>query len=281
MSKSSKNWFLAKGDSIDLKDIDPGYTGDYHSKEDTESEKAELTEIFEKLQPKLFASGKKSVLFVFQGMDCSGKDGVINKVFSISNPAGIHIHSFKAPTTEERNHDYLWRAHQHVAGYGYISAFNRSYYEDVLITRVHGQIDDPTAKQRFKQINHFEKMLEENGVRVVKIFLHISKEFQLKKLIDRVEKPHKNWKFDKGDLQERKYWDDYQKCYEDVFKHCASDDHPWHIIPADNRWYRDLAVLQIVVRTLQEMDLSYPDPIPELQEHLPDMYAELEKLKKK
>ncbi|WP_322904276.1 PPK2 family polyphosphate kinase [Paenibacillus campi] len=280
MSKH-KNWVLAAGDSIHLKDIDPKHTGKYKNKADIEPEKAQLAAIFEDLQPKLFASKKHAVLFVFQGMDCSGKDGVINKVFSISNPAGIHTYSFKAPTSEELSHDYLWRAHQHVPAHGYIATFNRSYYEDVLITRVHGQVSDEQAHTRFRQINDFERMLEENGVRVVKIFLHISKRFQLEKLIDRVEKPHKNWKFDEGDLQERQYWDQYQQCYEDLFKHCATEQHPWHIVPADHRWYRDLAVLQIVTETLAEMNLSYPDPIPELQEHLPAMVAELEKLKKK
>ncbi|MEW4369494.1 PPK2 family polyphosphate kinase [Paenibacillus kandeliae] len=281
MSKSHDNWVLASGDSISLKDIDPQDTGKYKSREDTQAEREQLSAIFEDLQPKLFAGKEKSVLFVFQGMDCSGKDGVINKVFSICNPAGIDVYSFKAPTPEELNHDYLWRAHQHVPGYGYLAAFNRSYYEDVLITRVHGQVSDKKAKQRFKQINHFEKMLEQNNVRVVKIFLHISKQFQLEKLIDRIEKPHKNWKFDESDLHERQYWDKYQECYEDLFKHCATEKNPWHIVPADHRWYRDLAVLQIVVNTLEELNLSNPSPIPALKEHLPDMYAELEKIKKK
>ncbi len=280
MSKH-KNWVLAAGDSIRLKDIDPKDTGKYKNKADAEQEKTELSAVFEDLQPKLFASKKKAVLFVFQGMDCSGKDGVINKVFSISNPAGVHTYSFKAPTQEELSHDYLWRAHQHVPSYGYIATFNRSYYEDVLITRVHGQVSDEQAHARFRQINDFEQMLEENDVHIVKIFLHISKRFQLEKLIDRIEKPHKNWKFDESDLHERQYWDQYQKCYEDLFKHCATEKHPWHIVPADHRWYRDLAVLQIVTETLEEMGLSYPDPMPELKEHLPDMYAELKKLKKK
>lgn len=278
MSKQKVNWFLASGDSIQLKDIDPKYTAHYKTKEDTLEEKEELSNTFEKLQPKLFTNKKKAVLFVFQGMDCSGKDGVINKVFSISNPAGIQTHSFKSPTAEELNHDYLWRAHQKVPGFGYIATFNRSHYEDVLITRVHKQIDDKKAHERFDQINNFEQMLEENGVKVVKIFLHISKQFQLEKIIDRIEKPHKNWKFDESDLQERKSWDDYQKYYEDVFKHCATKQHPWHIVPADHRWYRDLAVLQIVTETLEELDLSYPDPIPELRERLPELYEELKKL---
>lgn len=280
MSKQSSNWVLATGDKIDLKKIDPKNTGEYTSKEDTEKETKKLMKRFEKLQDKLFSSKKKSLLFIFQGMDCSGKDGVINKVFSISHPQGVQTHSFKTPTREEMDHDFLWRAHKLVSGVGYITAFNRSYYEDVLITRVHKLISDKKAQQRFKQIRHFEEMLEDNGVKVVKIFLHISKEFQLEKLIARIENPKKNWKFDESDLLERKSWDDYQAYYEDVFANASTKDHPWHIVSADNRWYRDLAVLQIVVRTLEDLDLSYPDPNPKLQDHLPDMYAEREKLLK-
>ncbi len=268
---------LCTGDKVHLNRIDTDYDeNERPDASDIEAKKKKLNKKLEHLQEKLFASRSHAVLFVFQGMDCSGKDGTINHVFSEVNPQGVQTHSFKAPTDEELAHDYLWRAHRHVPGLGYISAFNRSYYEDVLISRVHGTIDDDKAHQRFEQINHFEKMLAENGITVVKIFLHISKRFQLEKLIARIENPHKNWKFDPSDLAERKHWDRYQECYEDVMTECASKKLPWHIVPADDRSMRDLAVLQIAVDTLESLELEFPPPVPELQDLLPKLHAEQE-----
>ncbi|NGZ75408.1 PPK2 family polyphosphate kinase [Saccharibacillus alkalitolerans] len=268
---------VCKGDKVRLDRIATSYGPEERPDEsEIKNKKKKLNRKLEHLQEKLFASRSRAVLFVFQGMDCSGKDGTINHVFSEVNPQGVLTHSFKAPTDEELNHDYLWRAHRHVPELGYIGAFNRSYYEDVLITRVHGTIEDGKARKRFGQINDFEKMLTENGVTVVKIFLHISKKFQLDKLTARIENPHKNWKFDPSDLAERKHWDKYQACYEDVLTECASEKLPWHVVPADDRSMRDLAVLQIAVDTLEKLDLSFPPPVPELQNLLPQLHEERE-----
>lgn len=269
---------LCTGEKVRLDQIATSYpTEDRPDADEIASKKKKLNRKLEHLQEKLFASRSHAVLFVFQGMDCSGKDGTINHVFSEVNPQGVLTHSFKAPTDEELEHDYLWRAHRHVPGRGYIAAFNRSYYEDVLITRVHGTIDHKTAKKRFAQINDFENMLMENGIVVVKIFLHISKRFQLDKLIARIENPNKNWKFDPSDLAERKHWDSYQDCYEDVLTECASSDLPWHVVPADDRAMRDLAVLRIAVDTLEKLSLEFPPPVPELQKLLPELYEERDK----
>jgi len=269
---------LCTGEKVRLDQIATAYPAEDRPDEtEIAHKKKKLNRKLEHLQEKLFASRSHAVLFVFQGMDCSGKDGTINHVFSEVNPQGVLTHSFKAPTDEELEHDYLWRAHRHVPGRGYIAAFNRSYYEDVLITRVHGTIEDKKAKKRFAQINDFENMLAENGIVVVKIFLHISKGFQLDKLIARIENPNKNWKFDPSDLAERKHWDKYQACYEDVLTECASSDLPWHVVPADDRAMRDLAVLRIAVDTLEKLDLEFPPPVPELQNLLPELYDERDK----
>ena len=269
---------LCTGDKVRLDRLPTAYTlSERPGDKEIDAKKKKLGRKLEQLQERLFASRSQAVLFVFQGMDCSGKDGTINRVFSQVNPQGVLIHSFKAPTDEERSHDYLWRAHRFVPGMGYMGAFNRSYYEDVLISRVHGMIEDEEAGRRFSQINDFEKMLTDNRVTVVKIFLHISKKFQLDKLIARIENPHKNWKFDPSDLAERKHWDRYQSCYEDVLTQCASKKRPWHVVAADDRALRDLAVLQIAVDTLESLDLDFPPPVPELQKLLPDLYQEREK----
>jgi len=243
--------------------IDPKNTGSLHSKEEVEAETAKLKEEFHKLQEKLVAVKDKAILFIFQGMDCSGKDGVIKNVFSGLNPQGASAYSFKTPTEEEKLHDFLWRAHNKVPALGHIATFNRSYYEDVLITRVHGMVSDKEARHRFKHINHFESLLEDSNVHVVKIFLHISKEFQLEKLKSRIEDPTKNWKFDPSDLEERKFWKKYWTYYEEVFEKCSKTS-PWHIVPSDNRWYRDYAVLKIVVDSMRSLKLRDPEPNPEL-----------------
>ncbi|WJH37302.1 polyphosphate kinase 2 family protein [Paenibacillus sp. CC-CFT747] len=232
------------------------------------------------MQEKLYAGKEKAVLFLFQGMDTSGKDGVIRKAFAGVNPQGFRVHSFKAPTAEEAAHDFLWRAHQLIPARGYMAAFNRSYYEDVLITRVHGQVSDAEAKRRLKHIRHFEELLADSGVVLVKIFLHISKEFQLEKLKDRIVNPEKNWKFDPNDLVERKSWEAYQRCYEEVFENSGTPDAPWHLVPADNRKYRDWAVLRIAVEKLEGMNLNFPAPYPELQKFLPEIEREQKTPKK-
>jgi PPK2 family polyphosphate:nucleotide phosphotransferase len=212
------------------------------------------------LQTVLYAEQKHKILIVLQAMDTGGKDGVIRKVFSGINPQGVRIASFKAPTPPELAHDYLWRVHNQVPAKGELVVFNRSHYEDVLITRVHGWIDDATAKRRFRQINNFEAMLVEEGMTILKFFLHISKDEQKQRLQDRLDDPAKTWKFNIGDLAEREKWDDYQRVYEDAVNQTSSPHAPWHIVPADRKWIRDLYVSSVLVKTLEDLKMAYPKP---------------------
>lgn len=244
--------------AVSLKTFDPGDTDGLENKEQVEAELEALRERLQEQQEKLYASRSNGVLIVFQGMDCSGKDGTVKKVLSALNPQGFRAESFKTPTDEEAAHDFLWRAHRLVPQKGYIASFNRSYYEDVLITRVHGLIDGKEAKRRLEHIKNFEKQLADSGVLIIKIFLHISKAFQLEKLRDRLANPDKLWKFDPNDLKERQHWDEYVRAYEDVFEATGTKRNPWHIVPADKRWYRDYRVLQIITEAIEGLNLSYP-----------------------
>lgn len=247
---------------VSLSEFDPRDTGGIENKEQVEAENEALRERLQEEQEKLYASRSHGVLIVFQGMDCSGKDGTVKKVLSALNPQGYRAESFKTPTAEEAAHDFLWRTHERVPQKGYIASFNRSYYEEVLITRVHGLIDDKETKRRLEHIKNFEKLLADSGVLVIKIFLHISKAFQLDKLRDRLADPDKLWKFDPNDLKERQHWDAYARAYEDVFEATGTKRNPWHIVPADNRWYRDYRVLQIIVEAFASLNLAYPQIDP-------------------
>lgn len=219
---------------------------------------AELNAQLVELQQALYAEHKHKVLVVLQAMDTGGKDGVIRKVFSGVNPIGIHVASFKAPTPAELDHDYLWRVHKRVPAKGELVVFNRSHYEDVLITRVEGWIDDRTAKRRFRQINDFEAMLVEEGTIILKFFLHISKDEQKQRLQERLDDDAKNWKFNPGDLVAREKWDDYQRVYEEAINATSSPHAPWYIVPADRNWVRDLYVCSVLVSTLSGLKMQYP-----------------------
>lgn len=215
-------------------------------------------------QAMLYASQSKKILIVLQGMDTSGKDGTINGVFGSVNPVGIGVVSYKAPSTLESQHDYLWRIHQQVPKQGELVVFNRSHYEDVLITRVHGWIGAAECKRRYAQINDFERMLSETGTVILKFFLHISRDEQRARLQERVDDPSKHWKFDAQDLKEREYWDDYQKAYAQAIAATDADHAPWYVIPADSKTHRNLAIANIVLETLQDMKLTYPPAKDEL-----------------
>jgi len=263
-----KNYIWPRGKKKKLSQYDPEDTGLAASKEEAAEAVEKLKEELQQLQDMLFAQKKYSMLIVFQGMDCSGKDGVIKKVLSGVNPQGFKAISFKKPTLDEAAHDFLWRTHKEVPARGYITAFNRSYYEDVLITRVHEQIDDEEAEQRFKHIKHFEKLLSDHNTVVIKLFLHISKDFQISKIEQRLKDPSKTWKFDPNDLLERNFWDSYEKVYEDVFNNCSFKHAPWHIIPSNHRWYRDYLVLSIIVDELRKLPLEYPEPDAQVKERI-------------
>lgn len=217
----------------------------------------ENIKVIEELQNKLLAQGKYSILLILQGMDASGKDGAVREVFKKVTPSGIKVHSFKKPTNLEFAHDFLWRVHQQVPEKGMIQVFNRSHYEDVLIQRVHHWIDDETAHKRFNHINNFESLLEDSGTKIIKVFLHTSKEEQLIQLNERKTDPTKHWKHNRGDFEERKHWDSYMKAYEDVFYHCGAHI-PWNIVPADENWFKEFLISKIVREKLESLDLFYP-----------------------
>lgn len=227
------------------------------NKEKTKELTAALLEELDPLQNLFFATHQKALLIVVQGMDASGKDGLIKNVFGAFNPMGIRVISFKKPTEEEMAHDFLWRIHANTPQKGMIQVFNRSHYEDILIQRVHKWIDEPTAKARMKQINNFEEMLEKNGTAILKFYLHISHEEQLERLQERKELPEKNWKYNPQDLEESKLWDAYMDCYEDALNNCSADI-PWEIIPADQNWYKEYLVASKVVGFLKSLKMSYP-----------------------
>ncbi|MDR3600602.1 MAG: polyphosphate kinase 2 family protein [Desulfosporosinus sp.] len=252
-----KQFTISSSKKIDLNDFCPTDT-DKLDKKDIQDKYLELQEKFIELQEVFYASKKFSLLIILQGMDCSGKDGTVKKALAGVNPNGFVVQSFKQPTLLESEHDYLWRAHKETPIKGNITVFNRSYYEDVLVTRVHKMINDPIALARFKEITEFEKYLVSNGTIILKFFLHISKEFQQKKLLSRLETPEKHWKFSMADLAERKFWDKYQQCYADVLSNCSTEQAPWYVVPADHRWFRDYFILQRIVTTLEDLKLGYP-----------------------
>jgi PPK2 family polyphosphate:nucleotide phosphotransferase len=210
------------------------------------------------LQYLLHAEKRRSVLIVLQAMDAGGKDGTIRHVMSGLNPQGCHVKSFKVPTEEELAHDYLWRIHRAVPGKGEIGIFNRSHYGDVLVVRVHNLVPKRVWSKRYDQINAFEHILAENGVTILKFFLHISKDEQKKRLQERLDDSDKHWKVSASDFEERKYWDDYTKAYEDALSQCSTPWAPWYIIPANRKWFRNLAVADILVSTLEDLDMRFP-----------------------
>ncbi len=212
------------------------------------------------LQYLLYAEGRRSVLVVLQAIDAGGKDGTIQHVMSSMNPQGVTVTPFKVPEGEERRHDYLWRVHRAVPQYGNIGIFNRSHYEDVLVVRVHDLVPKAQWSKRYDQINDFERMLSENGVKIVKFLLYISKDEQAKRFRQRLEDPGKNWKFSMDDVKESEFWDDYIAAYDEILQRCSTEYAPWYVIPSNRKWFRNLAVSQILVQTLDSMDLKYPKP---------------------
>jgi PPK2 family polyphosphate:nucleotide phosphotransferase len=247
---------------VALSDYDPGYAGGYKSKGETKDELERNGERLRELQDVLWAEGKHALLIVLQAMDAGGKDGTIEQVMHGVNPQGCHVTSFKVPTEEELDHDYLWRVHKATPRRGYIGIFNRSHYEDVLVVRVHSLVPEAVWQQRYEQINQFEKLLADTGTTILKFFLHISKEEQKERFEARLGDPRKNWKFSMGDVKERGHWDDYMRAYEDALNRCSTPWAPWHVIPANHKWYRNLAVSQIVIGALEKLDMHYPPPLP-------------------
>jgi PPK2 family polyphosphate:nucleotide phosphotransferase len=242
-----------------LADIDPDDTPDAPGDEAaTEAASEQLNEKLASLQERLYAESTRALLVVLQAMDTGGKDGAIKHVFRGVNPVGVHVASFKAPTPNELAHDYLWRVHAKTPGKGEIVIFNRSHYESVLVERVHDLVPESTWKKRYDQINAFEKLLVAEGTTVVKFFFHISKDEQRERLLARLDDKQKRWKFNPDDLAERKLWDDYMTAYEDAINKTDTKHAPWHIVPANHKWYRNFAVSKVLVDTLEALDPQFP-----------------------
>jgi PPK2 family polyphosphate:nucleotide phosphotransferase len=250
---------IEPGTKVDFDKFDPSDTSGFEGKKEDEPEESErLKEKLRQLQEVLWAEHKRKILIVLQAMDTAGKDGVIRRVFDGVNPQGVRVAHFGLPTPEEHDHDFLWRAHKEVPGSGLMTIFNRSHYEGVLIERVHKLISEETEQQRYKEINHFEKLLSEDDTTVLKFYLHISKDEQKKRLQARLDDPSKHWKFSVNDLPERKLWEDYMEVYENTLSQTSTEWAPWYIIPSNHKWFRDLLVSHIIVRAMEKLDLQYP-----------------------
>jgi PPK2 family polyphosphate:nucleotide phosphotransferase len=257
--------------SFRLKDVDPGNTLDFNAEDKDRAKEALQTGIqaLAELQDKLYAQDRWSILLVFQAMDAAGKDGTIKHVMSGVNPQGCEVSSFKAPTSEDLDHDFLWRCQKRLPERGRIGIFNRSYYEETLVVRVHpeflaGQklpkrcVTKHIWKERFHDIRSFERYLVRNGTLVLKFFLHVSKKEQQKRFLERIELPEKNWKFSSADMKERGFWDDYQKAYEETIRETATKEAPWYVVPADNKWFTRVVVAAAVIDAMASLDLHYP-----------------------
>lgn len=251
---------IAPGSSVKLAEHNPAYVAPgLTEKVGKKILKANRKEIV-KLQEKLYAEDRHSVLLVLQAMDTGGKDSTLREVTKGINPQGTRIYGFKAPSKKELSRDFLWRVHNEVPSKGHIGIFNRSHYEDVLIVRVHGWASPEEIDARYEHINNFESLLHDTGTRVVKVMLNISKDYQLERLRRRLDRPDKHWKFNPADLKERALWDDYMSAYESALGRCSTTNAPWYVVPAENRWYRNAVVSQILRDTLKELDPKYPEP---------------------
>lgn len=249
---------IAPGSRVSFHDQDAEDTGDYKSQEEVADQVAKLKRKLDVLQERLYAERRRAVLVVLQGIDTAGKDGTIRQVMSGVNPQGCVVTSFKAPTSLEKEHDFLWRVHASCPAHGYIGIFNRSHYEDVLITRVHGWVTDAEAERRLDQIRAFEELLTGAGTRILKFFLHISKEEQKRRLLARLDDQDKRWKFNPDDLKERGLWKAYQKASERALSATSTEAAPWFVVPANHKWYRNLVVADRLVHALEDMDPRPP-----------------------
>ena len=269
--KFARPYCVGDGQKFRLKDYDPDDTGDLKKEDKARAQEALSTGVgaIAALQDKLYAQDRWSVLLIFQAMDAAGKDGAIKHVMSGINPQGCQVASFKTPSSEELDHDYMWRCQKHLPERGRIGIFNRSYYEETLVVRVHPELLDkqriPSVligkdiwKERFKDIRAFERYLHNNGTIVRKFFLNVSRKEQKKRFLDRIENPEKNWKFSAADAQERGHWKDYMAAYEDMIRNTSTEESPWYVVPADNKWFTRIVVAAAVIEALASLDLNYP-----------------------
>jgi len=257
-------YLVAPGKKVKLSKRPTADTGRFRDKAAAAGPTQKNLQRLDELQEELYAESKRALLVVFQAMDAGGKDGAIEHVFSGVNPQGCSVTSFKAPTHIEAAHDFLWRHHDAAPRKGMIGIHNRSHYEAVLIERVHDLVPKSVWQRRYDRINEFERLLVDEGTTILKFFLHISKAEQKRRLEKRLNDPHKNWKFNPGDLKERDRWNDYQQAYQDAIEKCSTEHAPWFIVPADHKWYRNWVISDVIVRTLASLKMKYPPPLPGL-----------------
>jgi PPK2 family polyphosphate:nucleotide phosphotransferase len=261
-----KKFRAEPGARVKLNKIDPDYKGKQVSKKSAESAIEKHCGKLESLQQTLYAEKKHSLLVVVQALDAGGKDGTINHVMGVLNPQGTKVTSFKEPNAQELAHDFLWRVHPHAPARGWIGIFNRSHYEDVLISRVHHLVPKDVVAERYESINDFERLLrKQNDTHIVKFFLHISRDEQLRRFNERLDDPARNWKISESDYKEREFWDDYMSAYEEVFERTSKKNSPWYIIPSNHKWFRNLAVSQILTATMEELGMTMPKPTVDLE----------------
>lgn len=293
-----KKYKFNEKNEFNINSFDTSDKGEFNSREDAVEEFVSNLKKINELQQKLYAERKESVIFVFQAMDAAGKDGCIRTVFSTLSPHGVKEFCFKAPSSEELSHDYLWRFWSALPAKGNISIFNRSYYEDVLVGKVHKLYENQIVpdrlkgidviQKRYREINEFERYLYNNGTRIVKIFLNVSKDEQAKRFISRIETPRKNWKVSENDIKEREYWNDYQEAFETMINNTSSKKSPWYVVPADHKWYARLIVSRIVIETLEEINPQFPvisekemENVIAYKETLKESIKDKEKIKEK
>ncbi len=263
--KTLERFKVAPGSKVKLKKIDPAFTDGHKSHKSAAREIADDQQKLRELQDLLYAEHSHSLLICLQALDTGGKDGVINHVLGAMNPQGCRVAAFKQPSALETAHDFLWRAHKAAPARGEVVIFNRSHYEDVLVVRVHNLVPKAIWSQRYDEINNFEQNLAANGTQILKFFLHISKEAQLKRFKERLDDPSKQWKISEADYKERGFWDDYTAAYEETLSQCSTKHAPWFIIPADHKWFRNLAIARIVVEHLESLHMQYPKPTVDLK----------------
>jgi len=259
------------GSRVKLKDIDPAFKDGYESHEAAEEEIAQFQKRLRELQELLYAQQRLSLLICLQAVDTGGKDGTISHVLGAMNPQGCRVAAFRQPSAEELAHDFLWRAHRAAPGRGEVVIFNRTYYEDLLIVRVHNLVPKEIWSRRYDLINAFESGLVDHDTHILKFYLHISKDEQLKRFAERLDDPSKQWKVSEADYKERPFWDNYVSAYEDVLSRCSTELAPWFVIPANHKWFRNLAVARIVVEHLEKLDMKYPKPTVDI-EHIRHEY---------
>jgi PPK2 family polyphosphate:nucleotide phosphotransferase len=265
MTKYCKKFLAAPGKRFKIHKADPGFTDPDVDKDEGRKALEANRERIADGHMRLYAEKRQSLLIVLQGLDTAGKDSIVSHILRSVNPLGCRVSNFKQPSAEEAAHDFLWRAHRVTPDRGAIAVFNRSHYEGVLVERVHGFIDKKELKQRYRQINDFERLLAETGTTIVKFFLNISKGEQLSRFEERLDNPAKQWKISEADYKERDYWDDYMKAYEEMLSECSVKHAPWYVIPSDHKWFRDLAASQILAETFDDMKIAAPKPTVDLK----------------